>query len=60
VTVAVITAKEKANMNEIPEKGANNEGNASAVEPTPAKKPHVAAHARHVGSSKRRSAREGR
>ena len=43
-------------MNEIPKKGANNEGNAPAVEPTPAKKPHVAAHARHVASSKRGSA----
>ena len=43
-------------MNEIPEKGANHEGNAQAVEPTPAKKPHVPAHARHVASSKRGSA----
>jgi Protein of unknown function (DUF3489) len=43
-------------MNEIPEKGANNEGNAPAVEPTPAKKPQVDAHARHVASSKRGSA----
>ena len=43
-------------MIEIPEKGANHEGNAQAVEPTPAKKPHVAAHARHVASSERGSA----
>ena len=34
-------------MNEIPD---------PAGEPTPAKKPHVAAHARHVASSKRGSA----
>jgi hypothetical protein len=56
VTVAVITAKEKANMNQIPEKAANNERNAPAVELTPAKKSPLAAHARHVASSKRGSA----
>jgi hypothetical protein len=60
VTVAVITAQEKANMNQIPEKAANDERHGPAVEPTPAKKPHVAAHARHVASSKRGSAKATR
>ena len=46
-------------MNEVTEKdanAANNEDSAPPVEPPPAKRPHVAAHTRHVASSKRASA----
>jgi hypothetical protein len=59
VVVAVITAKGESNMNEVTEKAAsaaNNKGSAPPVEPLPAKRPHVAAHAQHVASSKRGSA----
>ena len=45
-------------MTEIPETTANPEGNAPAVEPVQAKKPRVAAHARHVAPSKGRSAKK--
>ena len=43
-------------MNVIPEKEVNNEAGAPAGEPTPAKRPRVAAHGRHVAPSKGKSA----
>jgi hypothetical protein len=51
VVVAVITAKGENSMNVIPEKEANNEAGAPAAEPTPAKRPKVAAHRGHVAPS---------
>jgi uncharacterized protein DUF3489 len=51
VIVAVITAKGEIKMNDVPE-NASNEASAPSVEPTPAKKPRVGAHARHVAPSK--------
>jgi hypothetical protein len=59
VVVSIITAEGEIKMNEVAEKAANaakNEGSAPPVEPLPAKRPHVAAHPRHVASSKRASA----
>jgi hypothetical protein len=55
VVVAVITAKGES-MNVIPEKAANNEASAPSGEPSPAKRPRVAAHGGHVASSKGKSA----
>jgi len=42
-------------MNGIPEKAANNEASATSGEPTPAKRPRVAAHRGHVAPSKGKS-----
>lgn len=39
-------------MNDVPENASNNEASAPSVEPTPAKRPRVGAHARHVVPSK--------
>ena len=58
VVVAVITAKGEIKMNDVPENAANTEASAPSVEPTPAKKPRVAAHARHVAPSKGKSAKQ--
>jgi hypothetical protein len=55
VVVAVITA-EGESMNVIPEKAANNEASAPSGDPTPAKRPRVAAHRGHVAPSKGKSA----
>ena len=43
-------------MSDIPENTANNQGTAQSGEPTPAKKPRVAAHRAHVAPSKGKSA----
>ncbi len=43
-------------MNVIPENAANNEASAPSGEPTPAKRPRVAAHRGHVAPSKGKSA----
>jgi hypothetical protein len=56
VVVAVITAEGESNMNVIPENAATNEATAQCGEPTPAKRPRLAAHRRHVAPSKRKSA----
>ena len=58
VTVAVITAKGEIKMNDIPENTSNNEASIPSVEPTPAKKPRVGAHARHVAPSKGKPAKK--
>jgi hypothetical protein len=55
VVVAVITAQGESNMNVIPET-AKNEATAPSGEPTPAKRPRVAAHRGHVAPSKGKSA----
>jgi hypothetical protein len=55
---AVITAQGEIEMTEIPETTANAEGYAPAVGNTHAKKPRVAAQARHVAPSKGRSAKK--
>ena len=52
VVVAVITAQGENNMNGIPENAANDEASAPSGEPTPAKRPRVAAHRGHVAPSK--------
>ena len=39
-------------MNDVPENATKSEVSAPAVEPTPAKRPRVGAHARHVAPSK--------
>jgi hypothetical protein len=56
VVVAVITAEGESSMNGIPEKDVNNAAGTPSGEPTPAKRPRVAAHGRHVAPSKGRSA----
>jgi hypothetical protein len=56
VIVVVITAEGEESMNGIPEKAANNEASAPSGEPSPAKRPRVAAHGGHVASSKGKSA----
>ena len=56
VIVAVITAQGESNMNEVPEKAANNEASAPSAEPASVKNPRVAKRARHVAPSKRKSA----
>jgi hypothetical protein len=53
--IAVITAKGERTMNGIPAETANTQAAATAEQPTPAKKPHVAAHRAHVAPSKARS-----
>lgn len=53
VVVAVITAQGESNMNEVPEKA---DASAPSGEPTPAKSPRVAGHARRVAPSQRKSA----
>lgn len=50
--VAVITVQGENIMNVIPEKEVHNEAGAPSGEPTPAKRPKVAAHTRHVAPSK--------
>jgi hypothetical protein len=50
--IAVITAQGEIGMTEMQETVTNLEGTEEAPEPVPAKKPRVAAHARHVAPSK--------
>jgi hypothetical protein len=45
-------------MNGIPAETANTQASAPAEQPTPAKKPHVAAHRAHVAPSKARSGKQ--
>ena len=55
VVVAVITAEGEIKMNDVPENATNTEVSVPSGEPTPAQKPRVGAHARHVAPSKGRS-----
>jgi hypothetical protein len=57
VVVAVITATGEIKMNDVPENATKTEVSAPSVEPTPAKKPRVGAHARHVAPSKGKPAK---
>ena len=56
VVVAVITDEGDSSMNGIPEKEVSNEAGAPSGEPTPAKRPRVAARRGHVAPSKGKSA----
>ena len=56
VFVAVITTEGESSMNGIPEKAADNETRAPSGQPTPAKRPWVAAQRGHVAPSKGKSA----
>jgi len=56
VVVAVITDEGDSSMNGIPEKEVNNKAGDPSGEPTPAKRPQVAAHGGHVAPSKGKSA----
>jgi hypothetical protein len=57
VVVAVIAAQGEIKMNDVPENATKTEVSAPPVEPTPAKKPRVGAHTRHVAPSKGKPAR---
>jgi hypothetical protein len=52
VVVAMITAQGEIKMNDVPENVTNSQASALPAEPTPAKKPRVGAHARHVAPPK--------
>jgi hypothetical protein len=58
VVVAVITAEGEIKMNDVPENATNTEVSVPSGEPTPAQKPRVGAHARHVAPSKGKSAKQ--
>jgi len=45
-------------MNDVPENASSNEASAPSVQPTPAKKPRVGAHARHVAPSTGKAAKQ--
>jgi hypothetical protein len=55
--VAVITARGEIKMNVVPENATNAEQSTPSGEPSPAKKPRVGAHARHVAPSKGKPAK---
>jgi hypothetical protein len=57
VVAAVITAKGEIKMNVVPENATNAEQSTPSGEPSPAKRPRVSAHARHVAPSKGKAAK---
>jgi hypothetical protein len=54
--VAVITAQGEIKMNDVPETVTKTDLSVLPVEPTPTKRPHVGAHARHVPTPKGKAA----